>query len=140
MGGPGSGIWPRTERKETVDKCLSISVSDFTGKMNECITGCLQWVNDLTEETLFSLDYLRLPHDDTKPVLVLAYKINNDLIKQYIHFQSSKPFFGGMRWWLRCPLCNRRVKLLYMPHKDSLFACRICHRLAYRSCRRVCYQ
>lgn len=39
---------------------------------------------------------------------------------------------GGKRPWWRCPVagCNRRVAVLY---GGSLFACRHCHDLAYRS-------
>lgn len=40
--------------------------------------------------------------------------------------------FGGDRAWWRCPAvgCGRRVALLY---SGSVFACRRCHDLAYRS-------
>ncbi len=39
--------------------------------------------------------------------------------------------FGGERVWWRCPAtgCGRRVAIL---HGGSVFACRHCHRLAYR--------
>lgn len=40
--------------------------------------------------------------------------------------------FGGRRVWWRCPQseCGRRVAVLYA---GEMFACRQCHRLAYRS-------
>ncbi|MBK8071794.1 MAG: hypothetical protein IPK34_07115 [Ramlibacter sp.] len=40
--------------------------------------------------------------------------------------------FGGQRVWWRCPAvgCGRRVAVLY---GGRVFACRECHRLAYRS-------
>ena len=40
--------------------------------------------------------------------------------------------FGGQRVWWRCPAvgCGRRVAVL---HGGRVFACRHCHRLAYRS-------
>ena len=40
--------------------------------------------------------------------------------------------FGGQRVWWRCPAvgCGRRVAVL---HGGRVFACRQCHRLAYRS-------
>jgi hypothetical protein len=43
-----------------------------------------------------------------------------------------------MRRWLRCPRCDRRAAALYLPpdsHVEEM-ACRVCHRLAYRSQRR----
>lgn len=41
--------------------------------------------------------------------------------------------FGGTRPWFRCPICERRVAVLYLPR--SYCACRQCHRLAYPSTR-----
>lgn len=40
--------------------------------------------------------------------------------------------YGGERAWLRCPAagCGRRVAILY---GGSIFACRLCHNLAYDS-------
>lgn len=40
--------------------------------------------------------------------------------------------YGGRRLWWHCPAagCGRRVAILY---DGSMFACRHCHRLAYRS-------
>jgi hypothetical protein len=45
---------------------------------------------------------------------------------------------GGVRRWMRCPRCDRRAAALYLPpdsHVEEM-ACRMCHRLAYRSQRR----
>jgi hypothetical protein len=39
--------------------------------------------------------------------------------------------FGGRRPWFLCPSCGRSVALLYIV--SSLFACRQCNGLAYRS-------
>ena len=42
-------------------------------------------------------------------------------------------YFGGRRWWFRCPECGRRCRILYLPPKQDRFACRTCHHLTYRS-------
>lgn len=39
-------------------------------------------------------------------------------------------FFGGARYWFLCPLCRKRVAVLYL--KNS-FGCRDCHNLMYAS-------
>lgn len=39
-------------------------------------------------------------------------------------------FFGGERYWFLCPLCSKRVAILYQI--DS-FGCRNCHNLMYAS-------
>ena len=39
--------------------------------------------------------------------------------------------FGGVRWWLKCPCCGRRVRSLYL--RWSGFTCRHCAWLTYTS-------
>jgi len=53
--------------------------------------------------------------------------------------------WGGLRWWLLCPLvvsgraCGRRVGKLYMPPGGRYFGCRHCYDLTYQSTR-DCHQ
>lgn len=48
-----------------------------------------------------------------------------------MNLDRTKCYLGGARVWWRCPAvgCGRRVAVLY---GGSVFACRHCHRLAYR--------
>jgi hypothetical protein len=39
--------------------------------------------------------------------------------------------YGGQRAWVLCPRCDRRVAIVYFQGTKA-FACRRCHRLAYR--------
>ena len=48
-----------------------------------------------------------------------------------IKLQTSVLARGGIRYWLTCPACARRMKLLYFG--GQYFACRICYQLNYRS-------
>ena len=50
-----------------------------------------------------------------------------------IQLTSTKPHLGGMRWWLVCPICGKRVCKLYNWAQDLAFACRLCRRLVYES-------
>lgn len=43
-------------------------------------------------------------------------------------------FFGGHRFWFKCPQCGLRVAILYMPQSESRYLCRHCHSLTYSSC------
>lgn len=52
-------------------------------------------------------------------------------IEQPVYFSWTRPQFGGRRPWFLCPLCIRRVALLYL--RGERWACRICCDLAYRS-------
>jgi len=40
---------------------------------------------------------------------------------------------GRWRWWLVCPRCQTRRRVLYLPPGRTNFACRVCHDLRYKS-------
>jgi hypothetical protein len=65
-------------------------------------------------------------------------------VSESIGLCSTPCNFGGVRWWVRCPDCDRRIAVLYL--KAGRFRCRACHGLTYtssretpfnRACRRV---
>jgi hypothetical protein len=50
--------------------------------------------------------------------------------RQIVRLSSTAPHYGGVRWWLHCPLCDRRCAVLFLV--DERFACRQCQDLTYR--------
>ena len=44
----------------------------------------------------------------------------------------SKTGFGGSRFWFSCPLCNKRIGVLYKHPVSQILACRTCLGLDYR--------
>jgi hypothetical protein len=52
---------------------------------------------------------------------------------QDIPLSKTKPNFGGIRWWYKCPKCELRVSRLYRPLNEHCFFCRHCHNLDYES-------
>jgi hypothetical protein len=54
-----------------------------------------------------------------------------------VNLTTTRPRFGGRRWWFVCPLlvngrgCYRRVGKLYLPPRARYFGCRGCHELTY---------
>jgi hypothetical protein len=56
-----------------------------------------------------------------------------------VRLTTTRPRFGGLRWWFICPLvvsgraCGRRVGKLYLPPGSRFFGCRACHGLTYHS-------
>jgi hypothetical protein len=46
-----------------------------------------------------------------------------------VHLLTSRPYFGGVRYWYQCPKCGRRAGKLYFAGN---LACRRCHGLVYR--------
>ncbi|HVS38779.1 MAG TPA: hypothetical protein VMS17_24700 [Gemmataceae bacterium] len=57
----------------------------------------------------------------------------------HVRLATTRPRFGGLRWWFICPLaanaqpCNRRVGKLYLPSQQRYFGCRRCYDLTYAS-------
>jgi hypothetical protein len=57
-----------------------------------------------------------------------------------ICLQTTRPYFGGFRWWFTCPLlrlrspCNHWVSKLYLTPGGRYYGCRHCYDLTYQSC------
>ena len=54
-------------------------------------------------------------------------------VRQRVELEATRPFYGGLRWWWRCPNCGVRAVKLYLPPRCYLFKCRVCHDLSYES-------
>jgi hypothetical protein len=60
-------------------------------------------------------------------------------IDDKIYLATTRPHFGGLRWWFICPRSNRRVRKLYLPLGGRHFRSRRDYRLAYASQRETVY-
>lgn len=49
-----------------------------------------------------------------------------------VDITATYPFFGGVRYWLLCPKCDRRSGKLYGTLQDKNYSCRLCRNLVYR--------
>jgi hypothetical protein len=53
---------------------------------------------------------------------------------------TTRPTYGGVRWWFVCPLVRRdggpprRVAKLYLPRGGRYFGSRVAYGLTYASC------
>lgn len=56
---------------------------------------------------------------------------------QVVQLTSTRPNYGGLRWWYLCPRCGARCAKLYLPPGSGWFACRGCHNLTYASAQRA---
>ena len=50
-----------------------------------------------------------------------------------LHLTTSKTGFGGLRYWLACPLCGHRRLVLHVHPLTHAVGCRKCLNLEYRS-------
>ena len=141
MGGLGSGVWIREDRKRAVGECYALDVNKLAsdGLLVAGNSGILTWSNSRTGERLARAGFSVSAGNDER-ILRICYSWNeSEDISSSIRLQTTRPNFGGERWWFTCPIttdglqCNRRVGKLYL--SGRYFGCRHCHDLTYESCR-----
>lgn len=70
----------------------------------------------------------------------LSYQLQSEPIRLRIQLTTTRPRYGGYRWWFRCPLrrgadgAGLRAEKLYLPPGALCFGSRLAHNLTYRSC------
>lgn len=151
MGGFGSGNhyhWWRASAKTTVESCLSLDANRWKRegllRASVRLSGTWQWT--YTAGGGFSVHYEVDTADLVRPWVRLRYSWvwtstrQQDSADYCVGLTTTRPRFGGLRWWFICPLivggraCGQRVGKLYLPPRGRYFGCRRCHDLTYRSC------
>ena len=149
MGGHGSG--EKFHKKRTVEECWSLDAAKLfrRGVPGSSVT----WTNSRGEQTLAAVCCFDSPlprhvsgglYRRTLTLLLKAGPVEDAtaLGQSSIRLVSTRPNYGGVRWWFVCPLgtCERRVRKLYLPGNEHgvpdgrlFFGCRTCHDLTYRS-------
>ena len=146
MGGLGSGNFEdRYGRKQTVEESWSLDVNELAsgGLLATGAEGILHWLELGTAKDAASVSFATFLSDGGERIFRLSYRWDNSEDTCIpIRLQTTKPYFGGVRFWFTCPLineqgdaCSRRVAKLYLPSGERYFGCRVCHNLTYRSCR-----
>ena len=140
MGGYGSGRWSSHEKKTTVEDChvLDLAFLQRKGAFAPWHSGVVRW--SVGERETGKIGYRVEQREGEQLWLVLDYTWGEakEHVVIPIALETTRPHFGGVRWWGRCPLavngvaCNRRVAKLYL--RGRYFGCRQCHRLTYTSC------
>jgi hypothetical protein len=70
----------------------------------------------------------------------LYYIANDNPLDYRVRLTTTRPNFGGLRWWFVCPLARadggptRPVAKLYLPPGQIYFGSREVHGLTYTSC------
>jgi hypothetical protein len=68
------------------------------------------------------------------PWLRLRYNVNGERVGCMVRLESTRPNYGGRRWWFVCPLVGRRAAKLYLPPGGRLFGSREAYGLTYAFC------
>ena len=146
MGGYGSGpsgYWS----KITVEECLTLNVDKLRrmdmlppGGTLRSSTGTLTWRFVDSGEEIAQVGYQVQPVAEEFLRLILNYTARGEPVEMSISLDESPQYFGGSRWWFKCPLrgrgvpCRHRVGRLYLPSGGRHFGCRHCYGLTYTSC------
>jgi hypothetical protein len=146
MGGIGSGShgW-RPVKKETVEDCLSFDANRWAreGILREGARRSGSWHWTYASGRACSIGYEVVTVAGTSFVRLYYTREQagqKEASDYRVGLTTTRPRFGGRRWWFVCPLvvngrpCNRRVGKLYLPPGARYFGCRHCHRLTYTSC------
>jgi hypothetical protein len=100
------------------------------------LTG-VEWVTNWFDRGPFPeefrlLNYKARPDGSGGSVLSLTYSTRWGVSNEQLPLVTTRPHFGGRRWWFRCPSCHDLAARLYRP-RASRWLCRSCHGLTYRS-------
>jgi len=129
MGGYGSGRWPEKYFATTKD-CCSVRLYGEPGKgvSPSCrIFGCRLSIAAKIDARIWWC---------SSPLNIFLYctSFENQNSVQ-VNLVTTTPYFGGLRYWLVCPSCRRRVTKLFCLGRRRGFFCRVCQGLTYQSCR-----
>lgn len=81
---------------------------------------------------------LEIPRYKLKATLLIdRYSVEYDCGKYDILIEKQPCNYGGIRYFLHCPVCTRRMRILYC--HGGFFCCRKCLKLGYFSQRLVAY-
>jgi hypothetical protein len=151
MGGTGSGRWTYHEKKRTVEECWTIGISEVARVIDLSNPGpaseSLRPIKPATRKRMSPVCCTLTVGDDDTPLLGLTYAVEDawgieHRVEEVVRLQTTRPHFGGVRWWFSCPRivddeeCGRRVGKLYRPPEQRHFACRHCLALTYESCQK----
>lgn len=130
MGGSGSTRWELHWKKITVEECLKFSLTDITRAYRQPLHELVGTVGSITWTNGSSISY-GIQRINMDLQLHLWYSVNKESRKQPIRISNTECNYGGVRYWMHCPRCFRRIGKLH--NVGGCVACRQCHDLTYTS-------
>ena len=124
--------------KPLIEDCLALDLAWLmrlgpisTGQAG---SGKINWSMD--GEKIGALGFRLDLRNKDAAILSLAYDAiggdgKHQPVMQILQLTPVQQNFGGLRWWLRCPVTEKRVRTLYLAPGDALFAGREALGLSY---------
>ena len=119
MGGYGSGR-KKTRDRTLVEDCDSLDIG-FISKYGMWFNPVFTEIEDIDGQKVLWIHY---------NTYLLGPRLHK---KVFIEIEKTIPYFGGTRYWLKCPGCGKRVRKVYRPPLKIPFKCRTCYDLMYQS-------
>lgn len=127
MGGFGSGSSQDYSRTD-IEDCLYFDLTMLKGRVDkiEPDRHHMSFLTSNSGKKIF-LEY-KYP-EKGEPTIELTV---GEVITTLELTSIAQPF-GGVRWWLKCPITSKRCRNVLLPPRGALFASRAAHGLKYRS-------
>ncbi len=142
MGGSGSGRHWGCGRA-TVEDGLSLDINKLIRNGNirpgGWCSGTLRWTRVASGEEVGSIGYEADLTAQDQAWVRLHYRVNDEPQDYRVTLETTRPNYGGRRWWFCCPTTGGRVAKLHLPSGGQIFASRRAYGLAYRSQRERAY-
>lgn len=133
MGGVGSGTWTRSATKPLVESALTFDLNQLIrdGALHpgRIVSGTLTWTR--SGQQIASIGYEVDLTKSTSGSMRLHYNANDIPVDYRISLATTRPHFGGVRWWFICPVTGCRAYRLFLPSGSDKFASRQAFSLAY---------
>jgi hypothetical protein len=107
MGGSQSGRWRWHDKGMTVEECLVLSIADLARERlvvpGAWTSGSLSWKRTGEAEPFATIGF----EADITPAhawMRLRYTASGNPVDYRVRLTSTRPNFGGLRWWFLCPL------------------------------------
>ncbi len=136
MGGLGSGRhWGcgRTTVEDGLTLDINKLVRDGIIRPAQWRSGTLRWTWVATGEESGSIGYEANLTDPCHTWIRLHYRVDGEPQDYRVTLDTTRPNYGGSRWWFLCPSTRERVAKLHLPPGGRIFASRKAYGLAYRS-------
>jgi hypothetical protein len=146
MGGYGSGLTPErtAAKKTTVEDSLVLTASSLVRQKalipGTRTVGSWSWIDEGEDRPFATTGYEADLTDESNAWLWLRYQVNGEPVDYKVRLVTTKPNYGGRRWWFICRLVRndggppRRLAKLHLPPGAKYFASREAHGLTYTSC------
>ncbi len=137
MGGLGSGTWTRWPTRPVVGNGLVLDlyklIRDGAFQPGQSTSGSLTWTRSHSGEEIGSIGYSSDLTETASGSVHLHYRHDGSPVDYRVSLTTTRPYYGGVRWWFVCPINGTRASKLHLPSGSDTFASRHAFRLAYRS-------